>query len=208
MSPPHLQIVVGSTRPGRRGPAVATWFHDLAVKHAGFGVQLVDLAEVGLPLLDEPSPPQRGEYVHEHTRRWSETVRSGDAYVFVVPEYNHSYGAATKNALDYLAREWAGKPVAFVGYGGVAAGARAVQALLPVVCALGMVPLAHSVNIPFIRQAVNADGVFEAAAGLDENAVGVLDELLPLTAVLSAARGRAPAGRATRRPAHTVPAGR
>jgi NAD(P)H-dependent FMN reductase len=53
--------------------------------------------------------------------------------VFVVPEYNHSYNAATKNALDYLAKEWAGKPVAFVGYGGVAAGARAVQALLPVV---------------------------------------------------------------------------
>jgi NAD(P)H-dependent FMN reductase len=187
MSQPHLQIIVGSTRPGRRGLAVATWFHDLAVRHAGFDVELVDLAEVGLPLLDEPRPPQRGEYVHEHTRRWSETVRAGDAYMFVVPEYNHSYGAATKNALDYLAKEWAGKPVAFVGYGGVAAGARAVQALIPVATSLGMVPLGQSVNIPFIRQAVTSAGTFEPAPGLDENASGVLDALLRLTTALSAA---------------------
>jgi NAD(P)H-dependent FMN reductase len=188
MPAPHLQIIVGSTRPGRRGYAIATWFHDLAVKHAGFGVELVDLAEVGLPLLDEPRPPQRGQYEHEHTRRWSETVRAADAYVFVVPEYNHSYNAATKNALDYLSKEWAGKPVAFVGYGGVAAGARAVQAMLPVVAALAMVPLSRSVNIPFIRQAVTAGGVFEPAPGLDEDATGTLDALLRLTAVLSAAR--------------------
>jgi len=80
--------------------------HDLAVQHAGFDVTLVDLAEVGLPLLDEPRPPQRGQYEHEHTRRWSEIVRAADAYVLVVPEYNHSYNAATKNALDYLAKEW------------------------------------------------------------------------------------------------------
>ncbi|MDX6348970.1 MAG: hypothetical protein QOF84_3760 [Streptomyces sp.] len=194
MSQPHVQIIVGSTRPGRRGHAVATWIHDLAVQHAGFDVRLVDLAEVGLPLLDEPRPPQRGQYDHEHTRRWSAIASAAHAYVFVVPEYNHSYNAATKNALDYLAKEWAGKPVAFVSYGGVAAGARAVQALLPVVSALGMVPLAHSVNIPFIRQAVNPDGVFEPAPGLDENATGVLDELLRLTTALSAARLAAPAG--------------
>jgi NAD(P)H-dependent FMN reductase len=194
MSPPHLQIIIGSTRPGRRGPAIAAWFHDLAVRHAGFDAELVDLADVGLPLLDEPRPPGRGEYVHEHTRRWSEVVRAGDAYAFVVPEYNHSFGAATKNALDYLAKEWAGKPAAFVGYGGVAAGARAIQALVPVVSALGMVPLSKSVNIPFIRHAVTSEGRFEPAPGLDENASGVLDELLRLTLALRAARPGARVG--------------
>jgi NAD(P)H-dependent FMN reductase len=194
MSQPQLQIIVGSTRPGRRGHAVATWIHDLAVQHAGFEVRLVDLAEVALPLLDEPRPPQRGQYDHEHTRRWSAIVSAADAYLFVVPEYNHSYNAATKNALDYLAREWSGKPVAFAGYGGVSAGARAVQALLPVVCALGMMPLPRSVNIPSIRQAVNREGVFEAAPGLDENATGAIDELLALTTALSAGRLAASAG--------------
>ncbi|MFF4750189.1 NADPH-dependent FMN reductase [Streptomyces sp. NPDC002514] len=194
MTRPQLQIIVGSTRPGRRGLPIATWFHDLAVRHAGFDARLVDLAEVGLPLLDEPRPPQRGRYEHDHTRRWSETVRTGDAYVFVVPEYNHSYNAATKNALDYLAREWAGKPVAFVGYGGVAAGARAVQALLPVVASLGMVPLSGSVHIPFVRTSITPEGRFESAPGLDENATGVIDELLRLTTSLGAARTTPPVG--------------
>ena len=188
MSAPHLQIIVGSTRPGRRGHAVGTWFHKLAVRHEGFGVEFVDLAEVGLPLLDEPRPPQRGQYDHEHTRRWSETVRAAEAYVLVVPEYNHSYNAATKNALVYLAREWAGKPVAFVAYGGVSAGARAVQALIPVVSALRMVPLSQAVHIPFIRTAVNAGGAFEPSPGLEESATDMLDELLRLTTALSAAR--------------------
>jgi NAD(P)H-dependent FMN reductase len=188
MSPPQLQVIVGSTRPGRRGSAVGAWFHGLAVRHTGFRVELVELAEVGLPLLDEPHAAQHGEYVHEHTRRWSESVRSAQAYVFVVPEYNHSYNAATKNALDYLCQEWVGKPVAFVSYGGVAAGARAVHALLPVVSALGMVPLSRSVHIPFIRRAVTRDGVFEPPPGLDENAAGVLEELLQLTSVLAATR--------------------
>ncbi|MFF2846801.1 NADPH-dependent FMN reductase [Streptomyces sp. NPDC058001] len=188
MPRPKLQIIIGSTRPGRRGPAIAEWFHSLALKHSGFETELVDLAEVGLPLLDEPRPPQRGRYEHEHTRRWSDTVRTADAYVFVLPEYNHSYNAATKNALDYLAREWQGKPVSFVGYGGVAAGARAVQALIPVVTALGMVPLAHSVQIPFVRLAVPGDGTFRSAPGLDEDATSLLDELLRLAEALSAAR--------------------
>jgi NAD(P)H-dependent FMN reductase len=183
MSQPKLQIIIGSTRPGRRGPAIAAWFHALALKHPGFDTGLVDLAEVGLPLLDEPHPPQRGRYEHEHTRRWSETVSAADAYVFVVPEYNHSFNAATKNALDYLAREWRGKPVAFVGYGGVAAGARAVQALVPVVTALGMVPLGAAVHIPFVRLSFTEDGRFEPAPGLDDSATGLLDDLLRLTAV-------------------------
>jgi NAD(P)H-dependent FMN reductase len=191
---PRLQIIIGSTRPGRRGPAIAAWFHALAVQHAGFDTRLVDLAEVGLPLLDEPRPPQRGQYEHEHTRRWSATVSAADAYVFVVPEYNHSYNAATKNALDYLAKEWDGKPVAFVGYGGVAAGARAVQALLPVVAALGMVPLSGSVHIPFVRLSFTAGGRFEPAPGLDESATGMIDDLLRLTTALAAARTTAPVG--------------
>ncbi|MEV7344333.1 NAD(P)H-dependent oxidoreductase [Streptomyces sp. NPDC093544] len=194
MSAPHLQIIVGSTRPGRRGHAVGTWFHSLAVQHEGFGVEFVDLAEVGLPLLDEPRPPQRGQYDHDHTRRWSETVRAADAFVFVVPEYNHSYNAATKNALDFLAKEWAGKPAAFVAYGGVSAGARAVTALIPVVSALKMVPLSHSVHIPSIRTAVTPGGTFESSAGLDADASSMLDELLRLTAALSALRLGDPVG--------------
>lgn len=177
MNHPHLQIVIGSTRPGRRGDAVARWFHQAAVRHEGFDVELVDLLEVGLPLLDEPQPPGRGPYTQEHTRRWSQRISAGDAYVFVVPEYNHSYNAATKNALDYLKDEWRHKPIAFVSYGGSAAGARAVEALVPVVVALDMKPLGKAVHIPRIGRMVADDGTLRTDERLDASALSLLDEL-------------------------------
>jgi NAD(P)H-dependent FMN reductase len=181
MTQPHLQIIIGSTRPGRRGAVVGRWFHDLAARHDRFDVELIDLLEVGLPLLDEPQPSGRGPYTRAHTQRWSRTISAGQAYVFVVPEYNHSYNAATKNALDFLNEEWRHKPIAFVSYGGTAAGARAVQALTPVVVSLGMKPLARAVHIPRINRAVTADGTLCTDDRLDTSALTLLDELFQHT---------------------------
>ncbi|HWG24662.1 NAD(P)H-dependent oxidoreductase [Actinospica sp.] len=184
MTKPVLQIVVGSTRPGRVGSAVAQWFHGLAVKHDEFAVQIVELADVDLPLYDEPNPPRQGRYVHEHTKRWSQIVSAADAFVFVVPEYNHGYNAATKNALDFLHREWRGKPVGFVSYGAAAAGARAVSGLLPVVTALGMVPSGNAVTIPQIARAVQPGEPFTGNERADEGAGLLLDALSRLTTAL------------------------
>ena len=111
MSNPRLQVIIGSTRPGRVGPVIAAWFADRARGYGGFEVELVDLAEVNLPLLDEPNHPRLAQYQHEHTKRWSEIVTRGDAYAFVVPEYNHSMNAAVKNAIDFLHHEWHYTPV-------------------------------------------------------------------------------------------------
>lgn len=177
MAQPCLQIIIGSTRPGRMGGAVGAWFHDLAVRHDRFDVELIDLYDVSLPLLDEPRPAGRGPYTKTHTQQWSRTVSAGSAYVFVVPEYNHSYNAATKNALDFLTAEWRDKPIGFVGYGGSAGGARAVQALTPVVVALGMRPLARSVHIPLINRAVTGEGTLRTDDRLDTNALMLRDEL-------------------------------
>jgi NAD(P)H-dependent FMN reductase len=167
---------------------VAEWFHELAVRHAGFDVDLVDLAEVGLPLLDEPENPSRGRYTREHTKRWSQIVAAGDAFVFVVPEYNHGYNAATKNALDYLHEEWRNKPVGFVSYGGIAAGARAVASLIPVVASLGMIPAVTSVSIPLIRRMIAPEGTFTANRILEDSGTAMLDELARWTANLESVR--------------------
>ena len=131
MTNPTLQIIIGATRPGRIGPVIAQWFYGIAVAHGGFTVELVDLVDVDLPLLDEPDNPARGgRYHHDHTKAWSALVSRGDAFVFVVPEYNNGYNSATKNAIDYLYPEWSDKAVGMVSYGGnVGAGTRAVQAL-------------------------------------------------------------------------------
>lgn len=188
MTKPVLQIIVGSTRPGRVGTAVAQWFQGLAVKHDEFAVQIVELADLGLPLYDEPNPPRLGRYVHEHTKRWSQVASAADAYVFVVPEYNHGYNAATKNALDFLHREWQGKPVGFVSYGAAAAGARAVHGLLPVVTALGMIPAGNAVTIPQIARLVKPGEPFTGNERADEGAGLLLDALSRLTTRLAPER--------------------
>ena len=130
---PTLQIIIASTRPGRVGEPVADWFSARARQHGGFELDVVDLAELALPFMDEPNHPRLRRYEHQHTKDWSARVDAADAFVFVTPEYNHSYNAPLKNAIDYLHQEWEYKPVGFVSYGGVAAGTRAVQALKQVV---------------------------------------------------------------------------
>jgi NAD(P)H-dependent FMN reductase len=191
VSQPTLQIIIASTRPGRVGPSVAAWFHDCAVKHGGFNVELIDLAEVNLPMFDEPKHPRFGEYVHEHTKAWSATIQRGDAFVFVIPEYNYGFNAAIKNAIDYLNREWLYKPLGFVTYGGVAAGTRAMQMLKQVVSALKMVPMAEAVNIPFVQQFLDENRVLQPNDVMETAAKAMLDELARWTS--ATAHLRAPA---------------
>ncbi|HVL68354.1 MAG TPA: NAD(P)H-dependent oxidoreductase [Vicinamibacterales bacterium] len=121
-------IVLGSTRPGRNGEAVAKWVHEIARRRKDAEFELVDIQEYNLPLLDEPIPPSMGQYSKEHTKRWASKVASFDAYVFVTPEYNHSTSGALKNAIDYLYAEWNNKAAGFVSYGS-AGGTRAVEHL-------------------------------------------------------------------------------
>lgn len=184
---PLLQIHIGSTRPNRLGPAFATWFAEVAERHSSFESEVIDLAEIALPLLDEPNHPRLRQYVNQHTLDWSATVERADAFVLVTPEYNYGYSAAMKNALDYLCHEWADKAVGFVSYGGVGAGTRAVQQLKQVVTTLRMVPVLESVNIPFAMHKVTADGEVVKDPGLEEAATAMLDELARMTAKLRSA---------------------
>lgn len=176
---PTLHVVIGATRPGRLGPTIARWFTGIAEQHGGFRVELVDLAEVALPLLDEPENPARGgAYHHDHTKAWSATVQRADTFVFVVPEYNNGYNAATKNAIDYLYHEWRDKTVGMVSYGGnVGAGTRAVQALKQVFLAVKAMPVHESVNIPFVYSMLDQDGQFLGSEVLAGAALTMLDEL-------------------------------
>jgi NAD(P)H-dependent FMN reductase len=185
---PLLTIIIGSTRPGRAGLPIASWFADRARSHGGFDVNLVDLAELDLPLLDEPHHPRLRQYTHKHTKDWSAIVEASDAFVFVTPEYNYGYPAALKNAIDYLQQEWRDKPVGFVSYGGVSAGTRAVQQLKQVVTTLRMVPVVEAVSIPFHPQFIGEDGRVQANEIMEFAADATLDELVRVEGALSPLR--------------------
>ena len=187
---PKLLIILASTRPGRVGLPVATWFTELAVADGRFEVQLVDLAEVALPLLDEAKHPRLREYTQDHTFAWSATVDSADAVVLVTAEYNYGYPAALKNAIDYLHHEWLYKPAGFVSYGGVAAGTRAVQQLKQVTGALQLIPTQTAVNIPFVFGMIE-DGALRANDVMDQAAAAMLGELETLNGALAPLRSKA-----------------
>ena len=180
---PHLLIVIASTRPGRVGLPLGEWFAGRAADHGGFSVEVADLAELNLPLFDEPKHPRLREYEHDHTHQWSAMVEPCDAFVFVTPEYNHGYPASLKNAIDYLHREWQWKPVGFVSYGGVSAGTRAVQQLKLVALGVRLVPLFEAVNVPFFQQFIE-DGVVHANDVMERAAQTMLDELLRVESAL------------------------
>ncbi|MGH3795498.1 MAG: NADPH-dependent FMN reductase [Pseudonocardiaceae bacterium] len=188
MTRPVLQILIASTRPGRVGLPIGEWAHRRATAHDAFDVELVDLAEVDLPLLDEPHHPTLRRYEHQHTKDWSATVDRADAFVFVMPEYNSGFNAAIKNALDYLHHEWQYKPVGFVSYGGVSAGVRAVQMLKPVLSTLRMVPLTQAVHIPFVSQFFDEERRLQPNKIMEEASTVMLDELARWTAALRALR--------------------
>ena len=183
-----LHVVIASVRPGRMGLPVGQWFHAFAQKHGRFDVKLVDLAEVNLPFLDEPKHPRLGEYTKPHTKAWSAVVSAADAFVFVVPEYNHGAPPALLNAMDFVYNEWLYKPCAFVSYGGPAMGARSVGMAKQKAVALKMMPMFESVGIPFIIKAVK-DGVFTPTEQNEQAATAMLDELLRWADALKVLRG-------------------
>jgi NAD(P)H-dependent FMN reductase len=184
----QLHVLLASTRPGRAGDKVAAWFLEHARAHDAFTTTLVDLAEVDLPFLDEPNHPSMRQYVHEHTKRWSRIVDAADAYVIVTPEYNNGITAPLKNALDCVFHEWADKPVAFVSYGGVAAGTRAVQMAKQVALALRMHPIPDGVHL--VLADVLRDGVVDPGPAADTAAAALLARLADSAATWAEHRRR------------------
>lgn len=175
---PILQIIIASTRAGRAGLAVANWFEAVARRHGGFEVEVIDLAEVDLPLFDESRHPRLGQYEHAHTKAWSATVERADAFVVVTPEYNHVPPAALLNAFQHLVREWAYKPIAFVSYGGVSGATRGVQVSKQIAVALKMMPIPETVAIPFFAQHLDREmGTFDPGEVQEQAAGAMLDEL-------------------------------
>jgi NAD(P)H-dependent FMN reductase len=171
-----VAIVIGSTRPGRIGEAVGKWVFEIAGKRNDAAFELVDLAEVNLPLLDEPFPPSMHRYTKEHTKAWSEKVASFDAFIFVTPEYNHGVPASLKNALDFLYVEWNNKVAGFVGYGNTG-GARSVEHLRQTTTELQMANVRDQVALSIFTDFENFR-TFKPAPFHEKKLQALMDQLI------------------------------
>jgi NAD(P)H-dependent FMN reductase len=188
----NLKIIIASTRPGRKGVILADWIYEKAKADPNFNIEMIDLAAINLPFMDEPHHPGLQQYTHQHTRDWSSKIADADAFVLVTPEYNHGYPATIKNAIDFLYHEWRHKPIGFVSYGGISAGTRSIQLLKPVLVSLDMVPLTAAVNVPFFTKFIE-DDKFAATEDQNRMAAGLFAELKKWAESLSHLREAEPA---------------
>jgi NAD(P)H-dependent FMN reductase len=147
----RIGIILGSTRPNRKGEQVAKWVYEIASGRDDAEFELVDLRDYPLPHLDEPLSPSQGQYQNEHTKQWADKIASFDGFVFVTPEYNHGTSGVLKNAIDYLYAEWNNKAVGFVSYGAVG-GARAAEQLRLVAGELKMADVRQQVTLSMFTE--------------------------------------------------------
>lgn len=144
----NIQIIVGSVREGRTAIKVARWVKQ-SIDNENFStvqVELVDLKEWDLPLFAGSHPPLTGIYDQPKQQQWADKIAQGDAFIFISPEYNHGYSPALKNALDYLGKEWQGKPAAYVGYGATN-GSRSIDQIRQVGTQLGLIDSNATIEI-------------------------------------------------------------
>jgi len=182
-----IAVILGSTRPGRNGKAVADWVVAQARGRAGATYELVDLLDYPLPHLDEPLPPSMGRYAGAHTEAWARKISAYDGFVFVTPEYNHSTSGVLKNAIDYLYGEWNNKAAAFVGYGTIG-GARAIEHLRGISAELQIAGVRQQLSFSLFTDFENF-AAFTPAPLHNDVAIVLFDELESCAAALGTVRG-------------------
>lgn len=187
---PKLAVIIGSVREGRFGPVVAHWFTEQATPLGAFDIDVIDLADTPLPLelptvppAMDPHPPRPAEMT-DLTRRLDEA----DAFVIVTPEYNRSFPASLKAAIDWHFTQWEGKAIGFVGYSGGSGGLLAIEALRQVFNELNAHTVRNYVSFPRYYLLFDDAGNLREPAEPDAAAEAMLDQLLWWATALAAAR--------------------
>jgi NAD(P)H-dependent FMN reductase len=181
-----IAVILGSTRPGRNGKAVADWVVEKASARTGADYELVDLADHPLPHIDEAIPPSLGQYAGEHTKAWASLIGGFDGFIFVTPEYNHSTSGVLKNAIDYLYGEWNNKAAAFVSYGSLG-GARAIEHLRAIASELQIAHVRQQLSFSLFTDFENFSD-FKPGPQHDDAATALFDQLESWTQAMKTTR--------------------
>ncbi|MGC4894302.1 NADPH-dependent FMN reductase [Micromonospora sp. DT31] len=165
----RLGVVIASTREGRFGPTVARWFAEQVETVDAFDLDTIDLAQIEVPAQPFTS--------HEHAVDLRARIAAADAVVIVTPEYNHSFPGTLKNAIDLAREEWFAKPIAFVSYGGLSGGLRAVEHLRLIFAELHAVTIRETVSFHNAHGSFDAEGQPLDGHGSQEAAAKMLHQL-------------------------------
>jgi NAD(P)H-dependent FMN reductase len=186
----NLAVIIGSVREGRFGPVAANWFAGQAERHGGFTVDVVDLADINLPLELPPVPPALQPDPPRPAGMAPLTLRlmAADVIVVVTPDYNRSFPASLKAAIDWHYSEWRAKPIGFVGYSGASGGLLAIEQLRQVFNELQAHTVRDYVSFPRYYELFTPGGTLHAPEGPEGAAKTMLDQLFWWGTVLHDAR--------------------
>ncbi|GAB3119113.1 NAD(P)H-dependent oxidoreductase [Streptomyces calidiresistens] len=188
----RLALVTGSVREGRFGPTVTNWFAGEARAFGRYEVDTIDLRELPLPLIMPGWGEETPAEVALHVRELSGRLAAADAIVVVTPEYNHSFPASLKNAIDWTREEWFGKPVGLISYGGQSGGIRAAEQLRQVFPEMHAMTVRDALSFHNARDAFGEDGRPKDEEAAARAAKGLLDQLDWWAEALRTARARRP----------------
>lgn len=181
----RIAVILGGNRQGRTGPSVSRWFVDRAVKYPDPAVELhfLDVEDIS------PADGHGGPMAPESMR----VIEAADAFVVLTPEYNHGYPGELKSAIDSARREWFGKAVGFVSYGGMSGGLRAIEQLRSVFSELHCATIRDTVSLHNAQTMFGPTGEPVVDMSATEAAVErMLDQLVWWALALREARERRP----------------
>ncbi|MBF6478379.1 NADPH-dependent FMN reductase [Nocardia cyriacigeorgica] len=189
-TPLKLAVIIGSVRDGRFGPVVAGWFADQARAHGGYDVDVIDLADYDIPLELPAVPPAMNPDPDRPAGMTALTERlsAADAYVIVTPDYNRSFPASLKAAIDWHFTQWQGKTIGFVGYSGASGGLLAIEGLRQVFNELDAHTLREYVSFPRYYLLFDENGELREPEEPAGAARTMLDRLHWWASALTAAR--------------------
>ncbi len=164
--PLSIPVILGTVRKGRMSAHAARFVLGELQKRDGVMTELIDIAELNLPVDDA------GEAVKDP--RFSSAMERADAVVIVTPEYNRSFPGLLKHVLDSCLKEYIHKAAGIVGVSaGVFGGARVIEQFLSVLRELGLVTIFWDVNFGSIGKVFDVNGRL-----LDQAFVGRTDKFL------------------------------
>lgn len=156
--PLRIGLVYGSTRSGRFCDTVASWVAEQVRKRPQFMLDPID-----------PAAEDQAELV--------DRIGEADGFIAVTPEYNHSFSAPLKALIDAANGEWHAKPVAFVSYGGVSGGLRAVEHLRGVFAELHAVGIRDTVSFASAWERFDLQGRLRHPERAERSMAVVLERL-------------------------------
>jgi NAD(P)H-dependent FMN reductase len=178
-----IAIIEGTSREARESIQAARFVEQVGKTYQNVEIIFVDPQEFTFP--------NNGADTEGKDPRYTDITARADGFFIVSPEYNHSMPGALKRMLDSEYENYRRKPVALAGASsGQWGGTRMVEALLPVVRSLGLVPMQPTNYFPYVQDLFDDEGSMlpEHVQQYTKAVRYNWDELLWYAAALKAAR--------------------